>query len=239
LGQFDAFMDDTSGVRKVLDRDAIKALGALPFSMPLAPALVANREAKIAPQPQPQLPDPRSQPDQFSDALLQPAQPKLSDPSSESKVDADLIEYEPQGASPPSRPLAVVPSLADDGPETRRSTRRKMPTVTKLLSIPDKGVAPSAFVVSSPDAFCDASLLVTCCMMTEASLQTITPRNVREAMESPQRAQWIAAMDREKACHIKNGTFSTAVASEVELAKKVQIDSCGLGLQNQASWRPH
>ena len=35
LGQFDTFMDDTSGVRKVLDRNALKAIGAVPFTVPL------------------------------------------------------------------------------------------------------------------------------------------------------------------------------------------------------------
>jgi Reverse transcriptase (RNA-dependent DNA polymerase) len=52
---------------------------------------------------------------------------------------------------------------------------------------------------SSPHA-----ILIT---ITEASLQTITPRHVTEALRSPQRKMWLLAMQREKDCHVKNGTF--------------------------------
>jgi hypothetical protein len=42
-------------------------------------------------------------------------------------------------------------------------------------------------------------------MLTEASLQTRTPRNAYEALKSPQKHLWLAAMNREKECHLKNG----------------------------------
>jgi len=60
-------------------------------------------------------------------------------------------------------------------------------------------------------------------MLTEASLQTVTPRNAHEALRSPQRAQWMAAMNREKACHLKNQTFG-AVAKIVAPIKAVPAD---------------
>ena len=44
-------------------------------------------------------------------------------------------------------------------------------------------------------------------VLTETSLQTITPRNGHQAVHSTRSAHWIAAMNREKQCHIKNGTF--------------------------------
>jgi Reverse transcriptase (RNA-dependent DNA polymerase) len=48
------------------------------------------------------------------------------------------------------------------------------------------------------------SILIT---ITEASLQTVTPRNATEALRSPLRKMWLLAMQREKDCHVKNGTF--------------------------------
>ena len=44
-------------------------------------------------------------------------------------------------------------------------------------------------------------------IITEATLDTITPRTAREALASPHTAKWVAAMDMEKACHVKNNTF--------------------------------
>ena len=44
-------------------------------------------------------------------------------------------------------------------------------------------------------------------VLTEANLQTETPRNAHQAVRTHRSAQWIEAMNREKRCHIKNGTF--------------------------------
>lgn len=44
-------------------------------------------------------------------------------------------------------------------------------------------------------------------MISEGSLEQITPKNAQQAVEGPAAASWLAAMNREKACHIKNGTF--------------------------------
>ena len=43
--------------------------------------------------------------------------------------------------------------------------------------------------------------------LTETQLQAITPRSAEQAMRSKSGMQWLAAMNREKACHVKNGTF--------------------------------
>lgn len=42
---------------------------------------------------------------------------------------------------------------------------------------------------------------------TETQLQTITPRSANQALRSKSSLQWLAAMNREKQCHVKNGTF--------------------------------
>lgn len=44
-------------------------------------------------------------------------------------------------------------------------------------------------------------------VVSEASLQSITPRNAHQAVRGTASSSWIAAMQREKLCHIKNGTF--------------------------------
>jgi len=43
--------------------------------------------------------------------------------------------------------------------------------------------------------------------LTETQLQSITPRTAEQAVHSKSGMQWLAAMNREKACHVKNGTF--------------------------------
>ena len=47
--------------------------------------------------------------------------------------------------------------------------------------------------------------------ITEASLGEYTPRTASEALASPQAEMWKEAMQREKACHIKNHTFGNAL----------------------------
>jgi hypothetical protein len=43
--------------------------------------------------------------------------------------------------------------------------------------------------------------------LTETQLETITPKSADRALASTSREQWLAAMNREKQCHCKNGTF--------------------------------
>ena len=57
--------------------------------------------------------------------------------------------------------------------------------------------------------------------MTEASLQSITPRTAREALSSPQNDLWIKAIVREQVCHYKNGTFSEQMEQKDESDAKV------------------
>ena len=43
--------------------------------------------------------------------------------------------------------------------------------------------------------------------LTETQLQTITPKSAEQALRSKSHNLWLASMNREKQCHIKNGTF--------------------------------
>ena len=44
-------------------------------------------------------------------------------------------------------------------------------------------------------------------VLSESMMQTATPRHAHQAVAMPRADKWIAAMNREKACHLKNGTF--------------------------------
>jgi hypothetical protein len=54
--------------------------------------------------------------------------------------------------------------------------------------------------------------------ITEASLQNITPRNAFEAVRSPLKRMWMLAMEREKLCHLKNGTFGSEMRTPPRVA---------------------
>ena len=88
--------------------------------------------------------------------------------------------------------------------------------------------APACDIISaSPqDSDVSASPETILATITEASLQTITPRSAVEALRSPQRAQWLKAMDREKQCHIKNGTFGPSMPPSLtpDSAKPIPAD---------------
>ena len=56
---------------------------------------------------------------------------------------------------------------------------------------------------SEPDIMDQHSFVV----LSESMMQTATPRHAHQAVSMPRANKWIAAMNREKACHLKNGTF--------------------------------
>ena len=43
--------------------------------------------------------------------------------------------------------------------------------------------------------------------LTESELQLITPKSAEHALKCDSHEHWLAAMNREKDCHVKNGTF--------------------------------
>jgi transposase InsO family protein len=57
--------------------------------------------------------------------------------------------------------------------------------------------------------------------LTETQLQTITPRTAEQALRSTSNEQWLAAMNREKQCHVKNGTFGEEWKSQATPPKSI------------------
>ena len=61
-------------------------------------------------------------------------------------------------------------------------------------------------------------------ILTEATLQSATPRNAHQAVKSKLSSSWIAAMQREKACHLKNGTFGEEWKEGHSTSKPIPAD---------------
>lgn len=176
-----------------------------------------------------------------ADPLLQTVDPRLgafdtttADPSGIAKllerdaVKSVSIAPQPSVSESSAAPdIVPTPAVKSDVPETtseelRRSTRVTVPIprTNQKYRIPLAKVSAnfleaqtSVSEVSLPPDPVDFSAVILN-TITEASLETITPRNAFEALKSPQKASWIAAMTREKDCHIKNGTFGKSKAPD-------------------------
>jgi hypothetical protein len=154
LGMFDS--PDTSGVNKVLDRQALKSIGAIPA--------VDDQEVKSFAQP-----------------------------------------FEQVSHPVPSMPS--VSSLPSDSALRRTSRVSKPPTNLKVYNqIPWQDYPEfSDNLVSDESASLNfASMFLA---LTETQLQAITPQSAEQALRCKSSAQWLQAMNREKQCHVKNGTF--------------------------------
>lgn len=161
------FATDTDSVVPILDRHALKSLGALPvnhFKEP--PDVAAMQETSSAGA------DP---PDDENDRAVTFKLPNTA--KEESSV------------------------------EVRRSMRERSIPVQTNQRFRDPNAPAAVYSCASGPSESLQSILV---VMTEASLQSITPTNAYAAVKSQQRSQWLAAMNREKDCHLKNGTFGTA-----------------------------
>ena len=107
---------------------------------------------------------------------------------------------------------AIVEVKQNEESQLRRSSRVSQPLVQPNQKYRVAGAPPYTL---SAKAEADEDLeFILLTMMTEASLQSITPRNAHEAMKSPQRKLWLLAMNREKQCHIKNGTFGKVLMQQ-------------------------
>jgi hypothetical protein len=124
-------------------------------------------------------------------------------------------------ALPPSPPAVdvVSPELPEvvEKPvvELRRSSRVSIPRAqtNQRYRVPVAKAGQTTLAAIGDDSTilamqgeCDSyhTILNT---ITEASLETITPRSAYDALNSPQWPSWKLAMTREKDCHLKNGTF--------------------------------
>lgn len=57
--------------------------------------------------------------------------------------------------------------------------------------------------------------------MTETQLQGVTPKSADMALRCKSSAQWLDAMNREKQCHVKNGTFGEEWKQSSECPKPI------------------
>ena len=97
-------------------------------------------------------------------------------------------------SQPPPQPTQESKSLPS--PRNSSRVRNPPPELQAFNRVPWKDhPSPSLNV---------ASILLA---LTETQLQTITPRTADKALRSPSSNQWLDAMNREKLCHVKNGTF--------------------------------
>ena len=203
LGMFDSLMEDSSGLRKLLDKEAKKVIGQLPIvdffkperataPPPLNSSIIKADEIKVAPVEEPS--------DIFSNL-----------PS------ADHFKMAPV--------KILVPELRQEGDNTkpdvtrvtRKSTRTSAPTRVKLEGLADIDSPPATLISIDDTIMLDDNLSAICCTITEASLQSITPTSAYQALFGPQGKQWLKGMQREKDCHIKNETFGDCHISELQL----------------------
>ena len=117
-------------------------------------------------------------------------------PDHEAGVDLDDIKVQRDEvpAAPPSSPTAP-----------RRSTRASQPPAALKVydQVPWQDY-PTQAASTDSQATDPATLLIA---LTESQLDIITPKSAEHALKFKSRSQWLAAMNREKQCHIKNGTF--------------------------------
>jgi hypothetical protein len=117
----------------------------------------------------------------------------LSMLGSQSKVEAKTQEPLPLSSS-----VSVAPSLRRS---SRLSSRSHDSLILQSESIPVANEESSLICVS------------------EATLDKITPRGARQALSSSLADMWLLAMNREKACHVKNKTFG--IPTEPPLNAKI------------------
>ena len=207
LGMFDTLMEDSSGLRKILDKEASKVVVSAPF--------IDQFKASMSTSALSRKPTEVTMKDSSPATPAIPA-PVKTEPECTTTVEsaAEAFMHLPKTEAFNQQPKALLPEVKvptiersnKDQPAPRRSGRSSMPTRTKLEGIADVALPPD-----------HSSLFAICCTLTEASLQTITPKTAKQAVAGPQAKQWICGMQREKDCHVKNQTFSECEYSAEQL----------------------
>lgn len=102
--------------------------------------------------------------------------------------------------------VSASASSSDDLPLPRRSARLAHPDSSTLLF----------------DATHETNDTTTILLaLTETQLLDITPKCAEQAITSKSAEQWLAAMNREKQCHVKNGTFGASWAGDPKEIKPI------------------
>ena len=157
---FDSLMEDSSGLRKLLDKEASKVIATAPFIDQFKASMSATtapcKPVEAATKAQPSLADPVT-----SESVCMP----IESP-------ADVFAHLPKAEDFNQKPKALLPeskASTDElshksQPAPRRSGRNPIPTSVKLEGIADVDLPPADH----------SSLFAVCCTLTEASLQTFT-----------------------------------------------------------------
>lgn len=106
-------------------------------------------------------------------------------------------------------PRHDVPLTSTSPPPSPRVTELKLDPITSHEPRVDSLASlPPPFNTSDEDAHTNSSSSdSTFIVLSESMMQTATPRHAHQAVTMPRSEHWIAAMNREKTCHLKNGTF--------------------------------
>jgi hypothetical protein len=198
LGAFDTKAGDQSNISSLLDsKDSSFVLPApLSQSDPVISSITDTQnpvmesrgdEKMVAPPSSDSITPPGKPQDIWRQALLGNKAPAISQPE-------PTVEIQ----SVPTKPV-----------ELRRSNRIKelAPNTTK----------PLLLALSQPPTDGDSSFDrdFSFVSISEASLESITPRTARQALSSSLADKWLHAMNKEKKCHLKNKTFDTKLTPPV------------------------
>jgi len=105
--------------------------------------------------------------------------------------------------------LGVLPSLPLDEPSDESSDDPSQTEPTNVLrrSARVRQPPPEHKDFNHPRTMPSKDAESVFLALSETQLQSITPKSAGKALISPSSSQWLAAMNREKQCHVKNGTF--------------------------------
>ena len=200
LGMFDS--NDTSGVTKVLDRQALKNLGLL---SPKASPAEELHDSK------------QNEPAAFADDnLSEPVQsmtPGTVSTPVESKTDA--LRRSSRGWTPSNQALQ---NLANGNSQATFCLSGDPMLESNLLQTEEFLSLSQSPLEQTPCSKDPTTMLLA---LTESQLLTITPKSAELALQSSSRVQWLDAMNREKQCHVKNGTFGEEWSQEGPCPKPI------------------
>ena len=120
----------------------------------------------------------------------------------ETNSDASVSVVEHKQSPPPAPPQVTssLPATPVSLPQVKSSPAVVPVAQCSLWNLQ----SPEPYVPSKELKPSDPAFLLA---ITETQLQTITPKSADQALRCQSHAQWLGAMNREKQCHVKNGTF--------------------------------
>jgi len=212
LGAFDTAGADLSNVAKLLERNAVMTTPEAPHidnvdtpvaatmptmepALPPVPASVATIPATVELRRSTRVTVPRVQTNQrYREPIKQSTLLIAANGSNKPQSLSVVLE---------NTCLQMNCSKTADAVSLQSSQKHTQPAV-KLLD--ESGESPSNIGQHQSPTRMDEWFVILN-TITEATLDTITPRTAYDALKCSQKEMWLLAMNREKECHAKNGTF--------------------------------